>query len=171
MEASWNTRSQSSPFTSRAMVPEMKCELDFYEYVLVQTEYVLFTPSTYLVRTSFPEYVRGTFWYVLCLQKYCIGCCFISYACGKRYYMCLTCMLWCSNTESVPCWCPTYMALFWYILSTYRYVPVCTDIHFLYRSVLGRYSCVLVRTEYPVPVMHVTIPDVFAGLDLLEWYF
>ncbi len=39
----------------RVTVPEMKCELDCYEYVLVQTnlKYVLFTQSTvmYLVRT------------------------------------------------------------------------------------------------------------------------
>jgi hypothetical protein len=67
---------------ARVMVPEVKCELpvDLYEYVLVQTKYVLFTPSTYLVRTIFPVYVRGhgtTYWYVLvlpvCLQKYCSG--------------------------------------------------------------------------------------------------
>ncbi len=54
---------------ARVMVPEKKCELDLYEYVLVQTKYVLFATSTYLVRTIFPEYVRGTYWYVLCLQK------------------------------------------------------------------------------------------------------
>ncbi len=55
------------------MVPEIKCELDLYEYVLrvVQTYYILFTPSTYLVRhgTVFPEYILGTYWYVLCLQN------------------------------------------------------------------------------------------------------
>ncbi len=39
--------------TARVMVPEMKCELELYEYVPVQTEYVLFTQSTYLVHTVF----------------------------------------------------------------------------------------------------------------------
>jgi hypothetical protein len=48
------------------MVPEMKCELDWYEYVLVQTKYVLSTQSVNLVRTIFPEYVLGTYWFVLC---------------------------------------------------------------------------------------------------------
>ncbi len=49
---------------ARVMVPEMKCELDFklYEYVIVQTKYVLFTPSSYLlVRTIFAEYVLSTY--------------------------------------------------------------------------------------------------------------
>ncbi len=57
----------------RVMVPEMKCELDWYKYVLVQTKYVLFTQSMYLVHTIFTEYVLGTYWYVLCSQKYCRG--------------------------------------------------------------------------------------------------
>ena len=87
---------------ARMMVPEMKCELELYEYVLVQTQYVLSTPSTYQVRTIFPEYVLGTYWHVLYLQKYCSGCCFMWYACGKQYSACVTCMRWCSNTESVP---------------------------------------------------------------------
>jgi hypothetical protein len=58
------------------------------------------------------------------------------------------------------------MTLFWYILSTYWYVLVCTLIHFLYRSVLGTYRYVpvctgseQVHTKYPVPVMRLTIPD------------
>ncbi len=66
------------------MVPEMKCELDLYEYVLVhtstyfstqvRTQYVLFYQSTYSVHTILPEYVLGIYHYVLCLQKYCRGC-------------------------------------------------------------------------------------------------
>jgi hypothetical protein len=81
------------------------------------------------------------------------------YACGKRYYVCVTCMLWYSDTELCSYWCSTYMTLF----GTYS---VCTS---MYRSVLILISCseyVLirtasesVRTKYPVPVMHVTIPD------------
>ncbi len=137
---------------ARMMVPEVKCELELYEYVLVRTLYVLFTPSTYLVRTIFPENVLGTYWYVLCLQKYCSLCCFVSYAWGKQYYVCVTCMLWCSDTELCPYWCPTYMTLFWYILSTNWYVPVCTNIDFLYRSVLSTYQYILVRTgTYLIP--------------------
>jgi hypothetical protein len=58
---------------ARVMVPEMKCELELYEYVLVQTKYVLFTPSTYLVRTIFPEYVHGSYGYVLCLQNIAVN--------------------------------------------------------------------------------------------------
>jgi hypothetical protein len=102
----------------------------------------------YLVRTNFPEYVLGTYWYVLCLQKYFSRCCFVLYACGKRYYVCVTCMLWCSDTELCPFWCPTYMTLFWYIPSTYWYVPVCTDIDFLYQSVLSMYLYVLILNQY-----------------------
>jgi hypothetical protein len=51
------------------MVPEMKCELELYEYVLVRTRYVLFCPSTYLVSTIFPKYVLGTYWYVVCYKN------------------------------------------------------------------------------------------------------
>ncbi len=149
---------------ARVMVPEMKCELELYEYVLVQTQYVLFTPGMYLVRTIFPEYVLGTYWYVLCLQKYCSGCCFMSYAYGKQYYVCLTCMLWCSNTESVPLWVSnihdiilvhTQYVLVCTALYSYSYpVPVCTW------YVLVRTGSKPVHTKYPVPVMRLTIPDV-----------
>ena len=72
--------------------------LSMYWYVLVCT----IIHFLYQVRTIFPEYVLGTYWYVLCLQKYCSGCCFMWYACGKQYSACVTCMRWCSNTESVP---------------------------------------------------------------------
>ena len=98
-----------------------------------------FHPKTYQVRTILPEYVLGTYWSVLRLQKYCSWCCFVLDACGKWYYVYVTCMLWWSNTELCPYCCPTYKNIFWYILSTYRYVPVCTNIDFLYRSVLSTY--------------------------------
>ncbi len=55
----------------------LKCELDLYEFVLVQTQYALFTPRKYLVRTIFPWYILSTYQYVLCLQKYCRGCSFM----------------------------------------------------------------------------------------------
>jgi hypothetical protein len=58
-----------------------------------------------------------------------------------------------------PYWCPTYMTLFWYVLSTYQYVLICTIIHVLYRYVPSRYQYVPVRTKYPVPVIRFTIPD------------
>ena len=57
------------------------------------------------------------------------------------------------------------MTLFWYVLSTtYRYVLVCTIIHFkfLYRYVPVRTQYyVQVRTKTPslVPVQRFTIPD------------
>ncbi len=54
---------------TRVVVPEMKCELELNEYVLIQIKYVLFTPSTYLVCIFFPEYVLGTYWYVLCYKN------------------------------------------------------------------------------------------------------
>ncbi len=99
----------------RVMVPEMKCELDLYEYVLVQTEYVLFTPSTYLVSTIFPQYVRGTYWYVLWLQKYCscAVCCMPvgNYSMSLWHVCCGAPIL-----NQCPYCCPTYMTLFWYIL-------------------------------------------------------
>jgi hypothetical protein len=62
--------------------------LSMYWYVLVCT----IIHFLYLVRTIFPEYILGTYWYVLCLQKYCSWCCFVLYACGKQYYVCVTCM-------------------------------------------------------------------------------
>ena len=64
-------RRKENVMAARMMVPEMKCELELYEYVLVRTKYVLFTPSTYRVRTILPEYVLGTYWSVLRLQKCC----------------------------------------------------------------------------------------------------
>ncbi len=138
---------------ARMMVPEMKCELELYEYVLVQnsmyfsaqvrTQYMLFSQST----------VPGTDWYVLCIQKYCSGCCFVSYyACGKQDYVCVTvtCTRWCrSNTESVPLLvsnihdislvCTQYESVECTGMSWYPGPAVCTSLHFLYqyRSVLG----------------------------------
>ncbi len=71
-----------------------------------------------------------------------------TYACGKRYYVCMTCLLWCSDTEVCSYWCPTYMTLFWYILSKYQYVTVCTNIDFLYWSVLSTYLYVPIPNWY-----------------------
>jgi hypothetical protein len=70
------------------------------------------------------------------------------YACGKRYYVCVTCMLWCSNTESVPLLVFNIHDIVWYVLSTYWYLQVCTNIDFLYQSVLGTYSYVPVPNRY-----------------------
>ncbi len=50
-------------------VHSAKCELDLYEYVLVQTYYILLTQSMYQVHTIFPKYIHGTYWYVLCIQN------------------------------------------------------------------------------------------------------
>ncbi len=71
---------------ARVMVPdsEMKCELDLYEYVPVQTKYVLFTTSLYLLHTIFPEYIlvcmvftkilQWMLVYVVCLWETILVC-------------------------------------------------------------------------------------------------
>ena len=130
---------------ARMMVPEMKCELELYEYVLVRTQYVRFTQSTYLVCTIFTEYVLDTYQYVLYLQKYCSGCCLMLYACGKRYYVCVTCMRWCSNTESVPLLVSIIHDL---ILVRTQYVLVCTSLYYYTFPVPSTYYFPRVRTRY-----------------------
>jgi hypothetical protein len=99
------------------------------------------------------------------------------YACGKRYYVCVTCMLtsmlWCSNTESVPrarLLVSTYIIVFWYILAIthWQYVLVCTGLYYYTfpvpvctRYVLVRTASEPVCTKNPImiPVMRFTIPD------------
>jgi hypothetical protein len=122
----------------------------------------------YLVHTIIQDYVRGTYWYVLsqCLQKYCSRCCFMSYACGKQYYVCVSCMRWCSNTESVP---PLVSNIHDIILVRTKYILVCTCRYYYdtfpvpgpvcTRYVLVRTASKQVRTKYPIPVMRFTIPD------------
>ncbi len=110
--------------------------------------------STYRERT-------GTYLYVPCLPKYYRGCFFVSYDCGKRYCMCMTCILWCFNTKSVPKSVTNIhdfiLVNTWYILvctCQYHYtwyIPVCT----------GMYWYIQVHTKYTVLVLLVTIPDVF----------
>jgi hypothetical protein len=41
----------------------------------------------------------STYWYVPCSLIYLWDCLFVSYDCRKRYCVCVTCMLWCSNNE------------------------------------------------------------------------
>jgi hypothetical protein len=88
----------------------------------------------------------------------------MSYACGKRYYVCMTCMLWCSDTESVPLLVSNIHDI---ILVRTQYVRVCTGLYsyLIPVPVCTRYVPVRtgsepVRTKYPVPVMRLTIPDV-----------
>ncbi len=127
----------------------MKCELETWScmsmYLYKHSMY--FSASTYLVHTIFPD-VLGTYWYVLCLQKYCSGCCFVSYACGKRYYVCVNVCCGAPIMNQCPYRCPTYMTLVWYVISMHWYVPVCTSLHFLYRSVLGTYQYEPVPNRY-----------------------
>jgi hypothetical protein len=99
----------------------------------------------------------------------------MSYACGKRYYVCVTvtCMLWCSDTESVPLRLlvsnihDIIFVRSQYVLvctGLYSYsipVPVCT------RYVPVRTGSEPVRTKYPVPVMRLTIPDELASLEVI----
>jgi hypothetical protein len=115
---------------ARVMVPEMKCELDLYVYVLVQTQYVLFTPSTYSVRTIFPVYVRGTYWYVLCLQKYGSGCCLMLFACAKCVWH--VCCYWISAPIGVQ---HTWHYFGTYSVGTSMYLSV-----LLYISITSLYS-------------------------------
>ena len=139
----------------------MKYECVLCEYVLVHTStyfYPRSTPSTYLVRTIFLEYILGTCWYVLCLQNYSRECCCMSYACGKRYCECVACMRWCSNTKSVPLLVSNIHDI---ILVRTKYVLVCTSLYYYTCPVsvrTGTYRYVLVRTKYPVPVIRFTIP-------------
>ena len=101
-----------------------------------------------------PWYVLGMYWYVLgwaestylvhtgmyCVYKnIAVDAVLCPMPVGNN-----TMCVWhvCSGApilNQCPYWCPTYMTLFWYILSTYLYVLFCTLIHFLYRSVLGTY--------------------------------
>jgi hypothetical protein len=124
----------------------------------------------YLVCTIFSEYERGTYWYILCLQKYCSGCCFMLYACGKQYYLCVTCMQWCSTgapilNQSVPLLVSNIHDI---ILVHTQYVLVCTGLYYYtfpvpvctrYVPVRTASEPATVRTKYPVPVMRLTIPD------------
>ncbi len=127
--------------------------------------------STYYstrVRTStyyFLKYLLSTYWYVLCLQKYCSGCCFMWHTCGKQYSQaaCVTCMQWCSKTELVPLLVSNIDDI---IVVHTEYVLVCTSLYYYTFSVplctwyvLVRTSSKPVRTKYPIPVMRFTIPD------------
>ena len=71
------------------------------------------------------------------------------------------------------------MTLFWYVLSTYQYVLVCTILRFLYRYVPVRTQYVQVRTKNPIPVQQFTIMGVrqigemsdkrFAGITIIDY--
>jgi hypothetical protein len=87
----------------------------------------------------------------------------MSYAYGKQYYVCVTCMRWCSNTESVPLLVSNIHDI---ILVRTKYVLVCTGLYsysfpvpVCTRYVLVRTGSEPVHTKYPVPVMRLTIPD------------
>jgi hypothetical protein len=93
----------------------------------------------------------------------------MSYACGKRYYVCVTCMRGCSNTESVLLLVSNIHDI---ILVHIQYVLVCTGLYDLlyipvqvctwYIPVRTMTVCIgsePVHTKYPVPVMRLTIPD------------
>ncbi len=123
----------------------------------VRTKYVLFSQSTYLVHTGmYCVYKNIAGDAVLCRLP--VGnktICAWHVCCGAPFL------------KQCPCWCPTYMTLFWYILSTYWYVQAFTVIPFLFQSVLGTYRYVVctasepVRTKYSIPLMRFTIPDVW----------
>jgi hypothetical protein len=91
----------------------------------------------------------------------------MSYSCGKQKlqnYVCVTCMLWCSNTESVPLLVSNIHDI---ILVHTQYVLVCTGLYsysfpvpVCTRYVPVRTGSEPVHTKYPVLVMRLTIPDV-----------
>jgi hypothetical protein len=87
------------------------------------------------------------------------------YACGKQCYVCLTCMLWCYNTELVPLLLSNIHDI---ILVHTQYVLVCTGLYYYTfpvpvctQYVPVRTASEPVHTKYsdPVPIMRLTIPD------------
>ncbi len=75
----------------------------------------------------------------------------------------MTCMRWCSNTESVPLLVSIIHDI---ILVRTQYVLVCTGLHYYTfpvpvctEYVPVRTNSEQVRTKYPIPVMQFTIPD------------
>ncbi len=70
--------------------------------------------SMYWVRTKI---LQRMLFYVVCLWETIV--CAWHVCCGAP------------TLNQCPYEDPTYMILFWYLLSTYWYVPVCTNIHFL----------------------------------------
>ena len=52
---------------ARVMVPEMKCELDLYKYVLVQTYFNI-------VHTFYPKYVPSTYYFPRVCTRYILVC-------------------------------------------------------------------------------------------------
>jgi hypothetical protein len=77
----------------------------------------------------------------------------------------VTCMLWCSNTESAPLLVSSIHDI---ILVHSKYVLVCTGLYSGYYTfpepLCTKYALAPVRTgtytKYPVPIMRLTIPDV-----------
>ena len=69
----------------------------------------------------------------------------MSYACGKQYCMCMACMLWCSNTKSVPLKVSNIDDT---ILVRTQYVPVCTGLYYYTFSVQVRTQYVLRTYRY-----------------------
>ncbi len=78
-----------------------------------------------------------TFRYIMipCSLKYFLGSFFVTYDCRTRYSVCVPCILWCYNTESVPLYVSSihdfvmvHTGTAWHVLlylvctSTYRYI-------------------------------------------------
>jgi hypothetical protein len=87
----------------------------------------------------------------------------MSYAFGKQYYVCVTCMLWCSNSESVPLLVSNINDI---ILIHTQYVLVRTGLYsYSFRVLFCTWYAPVrtvsesVHTKYPDPVMRLTIPD------------
>jgi hypothetical protein len=98
----------------------------------------------------------------------------MSYDCGKRSCVCVTCMQWCSNTKSLHLLVSNLHDI---ILVHTQYVLVCTCLYHYTRYVLVRTRYVPVRTgnvpvrtKYPVLVQPVTIPEVCSRVTELCCY-
>jgi hypothetical protein len=98
----------------------------------------------------------------------------MSYACGKRYSVCVSCMWWCSNTKSVLLLVSNTHDII-LVRTLWQYVLVCTSLYdytfpvpvFTW-YVLVRTVTLSVRTKYPAPVPLFTIPDANDAASLLE---
>jgi hypothetical protein len=91
-----------------ALVPEMKCELDWYHtyyFPRVRTWYILVCHGTVITKL---EILRWMLFYVVFLPVW-----------DSETILCHGVRdrdMYCSNTDLCPYWCPTYyMTLFWYI--------------------------------------------------------
>jgi hypothetical protein len=104
----------------------------------VRTLYVLISQITYLVHPG-----------MYCVYKNMAGDAFLcTMPVGNDTVCAWHVRGFAPTLHQCPYWCPTHRTLFWWILSTYWYVLVCTIIPVLYWSVSGTYRYVLLTNRY-----------------------